>query len=135
MVVSTSRLAFSDCFDLMERAINDAKGIRVKFASYEDAFNYRLRLHSARKIDRKDNLEAYHENHPMHGRSPYDRLTVRIRRFDGGAWLRLERLDAREFEIESLSEEPSQPELFTNPPPMIPKLALEVKRIGFKRRM
>lgn len=135
MVVSTSRLAFSDCFDLMEKAINDPKGIRVKFATYEDAFNFRLRLHSARKIDRRDNLDTYSEGHPMHGRSIYDQITVRIKRFDGGAWLRLERIDTREFIIESLSEPPSQPELTFDQP--MPKIVLEVKRIGpaFRRRM
>jgi hypothetical protein len=136
MVVSTSRLAFSDCFDLMEKAINDPKGIRVKFATYEDAFNFRLRLHSARKIDRRDNLDSYPEGHAMCGRSVYDQITCRIKRFEGGAWLRLERIDAREFIVESLSEPPSQPELTFDEPTM-PKLALEIRRIGpaFRRRM
>jgi len=117
MAVSTSRLAFSDCFTLLERAINDEKGIRVKFATYDDAFNFRLRIHKARQIDRQDNLESYAEGHILYGRSVYDELTCKIRLFNGGAWLRIERLTAREFEIESLSEEASEAEL-----PLEPKL-------------
>jgi hypothetical protein len=115
MVVSSSRLAFSDCFDLLEQAINDQKGIKVKFDSYDDAFNFRLRLHSARRIDRTENMQMYPEGHPMHGRSVYDPITCRIRKFDGGAWLRLERTDAREFEVESLSEPEEEPELALGP--------------------
>lgn len=119
MVVSTSRLAFSDCFDLLDRAIADPKGIKVKFGSYDDAFNFRLRIHSARRIDRTENREMYSEGHPMYGRSVYDQITCRIRRFDEGAWLRLERIDAREFEVESLSEAPEEPELALTMSPSI----------------
>jgi hypothetical protein len=117
MVASSSRLAYSDCFDLMEKAIADPKGIQIKFAKYEDAHHFRLRLHSSRKIDRKDNMILYGEDHPMYGRSVYDQLTMRIRKLgDDSAWLRLERIDAREFEIESLSESPLQPELTFDQP-------------------
>jgi hypothetical protein len=117
MVVSTSRLAYSDCFDLMEKAIADEKGIQIKFARYEDAHHFRLRLHASRKIDRNDNKVLYGEDHPMYGRSVYDQLTMRIRKLgDDSAWLRLERIDAREFEIESLSENPLQPELAFDQP-------------------
>ena len=111
MAVSTSRIAFSDCFDLLERAINDEKGIRIKFATYDDAFNFRLRIHKARQIDRVDNRLSYDNGHPLHGRSVYDQITCKIRSFNGGAWLKLEKISAREFEIESLSEEPSEAEL------------------------
>jgi hypothetical protein len=121
MAVSTSRLAYSDCFDLLEQAINDEKGIRVKFASYDDAFNFRLRLHQARKIDRQDNLDAYAEGHRMHGHSVYDPLSCKIRPFKNGAWLLIERVDARVFEVESLTEEPSADELPLEAPPPLPK--------------
>src|SRR5262249_23027130 len=117
MAVSTSRLAFSDCFELMEKAIADEQGIRVKFATYDDAFNFRLRIHKARQIDRNDNLESYEDGHQLHGRSVYDTLTCKIRKFNGGAWLRIEKITARVFEIESLAEPPSEAEL-----PLEPKL-------------
>lgn len=113
MVTSTSRLAYSDCFDLMDKAIADPKGIQVKFAASEEAWHFRIRLHTARKIDRKDNMQTYPETHPMWGKSVYDSLTMRIRSqgANGIAWLRLEKIDAREFEIESLSEPEPEPEL------------------------
>jgi hypothetical protein len=116
MVTSTSRLAYSDCFDLMDKAIADPKGIKIKFAQGEDAWHFRIRLHTARKIDRLDNMAIYEEGHGMHGRSVYDQLTMRIRledrtKPDGPSWLRLERIDAREFEVESLSEPEVEPEL------------------------
>ena len=120
MVTSSSRLAFSDCFDLLEQAISDQKGIRIKFDSYDDAFNFRLRLHSARRIDRVENRLTYPEGHPMWGRSVYDSITCRIRKTGDQAWLRLERTDAREFEVESLSEPEEEPELsLVSPSPSI----------------
>lgn len=117
MVTSMSRLAYSDCFELLEKAIDDPKGIRVKFASYEDAYHFRLRVHTARKIDRVDNMEIYQPGDQMFGRSVYDGLTMKIKRLNGkdwrdGAWLNMERIDAREFELESLAsveEVPLQP--------------------------
>lgn len=111
MVTSTSRLAYSDCFDLMDKAIADPKGIKIKFAAGEDAWHFRIRLHTARKIDRNDNREIYDQGHQMHGRSVYDQLTMRIRKTSDFAWLHLERIDAREFEIESLTEPEKEPEL------------------------
>ena len=111
MVTSTSRLAYSDCFDLMDKAIADPKGIKIKFSAGEDAWHFRIRLHTARKIDRQDNKDIYDQGHPMHGRSVYDQLTMRIRKTNDFAWLRLERIDTREFEIESLTEPEREPEL------------------------
>jgi hypothetical protein len=111
MVTSTSRLAYSDCFDLMDKALADPKGIKVKFSTGEDAWHFRIRLHTARKIDRLDNKDIYEPGQPMHGRSVYDQLTMRIRKSSDHAWLRLERIDTREFEIESLTEPETEPEL------------------------
>jgi hypothetical protein len=95
----------------MDKAIADPKGIKVKFATGEDAWHFRIRLHTARKIDRIDNKEVYDERHALYGRSVYDQLTMRIRKSHDHAWLHLERIDAREFEIESLTEPETEPEL------------------------
>jgi hypothetical protein len=117
MAMSQSRLAFSDCYELMEQAIADPKGIRVKFASEDDAFHYRLRLHNARKIDRHDNLQVFEEGHSMHGKSPYDVLVMRIERRDKQFWLRLEKLSLDGMEIESLSDgQPYKPMEIPEPP-------------------
>jgi hypothetical protein len=95
----------------MDKAIADPKGIKIKFSAGEDAWHFRIRLHTARKIDRNDNRDTYDQGHAMHGRSVYDQLTMRIRKSGDHAWLRLERIDTREFEIESLTEPEAEPEL------------------------
>jgi hypothetical protein len=102
----------------LERAINDSKGVRIKFATYEDAFTFRLRIHKARQLDRSENRDIYEEGHKLYGHSIYDQISCKIREFNGGAWLRLERIDAVEYEVESLSEEPPEPELALKPPPV-----------------
>ena len=130
MVASNSRFSYSDCFQLMDSAMADEKGIRIKFATKEEAWHFRIRLHTARRIDRTDNMETYGIGHPMYGKSAYDPLTMRIREMaDGSIWLRLEKVDAREFEVQSLADDDPQPELFkTAPPPMrIVEKILEVK--------
>jgi hypothetical protein len=116
MVASNSRFSYSDCYELMDKAIADPKGIRIKFATQEEAWHFRIRLHTARRIDRVDNKDLFPQGHPMHGRSAYDPLTMRIRERADGIWLRLERVDARDFEVTSLSED-SEPELDFKPKP------------------
>src|SRR5215831_4905652 len=120
MGTSNSRLAFSDCYELMEKAMEDPKGIRIKFATEQDAWLYRLRLHSARKIDRRDNMDNYEVGHGMHGKSIYDTLIMRLRQVkgDSGAWwLNIEKLTIDGLEIESLSEANRDNEI---KPPKIP---------------
>ena len=130
MVASNSRFSYSDCFQLMDQAIADQKGIRIKFATQEEAWHFRIRLHTARRIDRTDNLDTFPVGHSMHGRSAYDPLTMRIREMADGIWLRLEKVDAREFEVTSLTDDEPQPNLPLKPPPSpqaIVQRILEVK--------
>lgn len=128
MVASASRFSYGDCYDLMNKALADPKGIKVKFESYGDALHFRLRLHTARRIDRKDNLEVYPEGNVMHGKSAYDSLIMRIRTLaDGTSWLRMEKVEAVKFHVESLSEA-AEPELF-EPPPEVPHPAMEIQSI------
>ena len=47
---------------------------------------------------------TYDRDHPLHGRSTYDGIVVRLRRVDDDTYLYLEKVDAAEFEVESLSE-------------------------------
>lgn len=104
MAMNPSRLAYQDCYDLMEKAISSEYpgGLRVKFSSHNEAINFRHRIHNARQVDRADNSKVYPDGHPMFGRSVYDIISCRIK--DG--WLRLERVDAREFTIEPLDAKP-----------------------------
>ena len=130
MVASNSRFSYSDCFELMDKAMADEKGIRIRFSTKEEAWHFRIRLHTARRIDRTDNMETYGIGHPMHGKSAYDPLTMRIREMgDGSIWLRLEKVDAREFEVASLADDEPQQGMFkpAPPPSRIVEKILEVK--------
>src|SRR6266576_3824526 len=97
-----SRLIHQDCFDLMDQAIANVKGTRIKFPDHGAAWHFRLRLHKARRIDREDNTRTFERDHPMYGRSIYDPLVVKIRVIDGDTWLYLEKLSVEHFVVESL---------------------------------
>lgn len=109
MTTSTSRIAFSDCFDLFDQALGDSKGLRVRCPSFEAASHLRMRLHTARTIDRKDNKASYDKEHKLHGRSPFDEICCRILYDEQDTvWLYLDRVTAVEYEVEALSEVPQQ---------------------------
>ncbi len=114
MSLSTSRLAYQDCYDLMDQALADLAGIRLEFEDHNTAIYFRMRLHQARKIDRVDNLDVYDVGHYMHGKSQYDILTMRIHREEETFWLYLEHSKTRGLQkVEKLS-------------PAVPKLARRV---------
>lgn len=116
MPTSTSRLSFQDCFDYLDRALADDKGIRIGFNRYGDAMQFRLRCNKARAVDRQENAETYESTHPLFGRSEYDCLLLRVVEEDGQAFVYFQRKDALGLRVESLSEveerdeEPDEPE-------------------------
>lgn len=105
MTTTNSRLAYVDCYDVFDRALSQEKGIRIKFSNADDAWRFRFRLNTARRVDRQDNRMTYEEDHPMHGRSAYDVLTVRIRQEKGFFYVRLEKIDAIKYNVEGLEGE------------------------------
>lgn len=106
MTASTSRLSYQDCFDVLDQALEDTKGARVKFEGYSSASYFRSRLHNARQIDRKDNRDIHSEDmtHPMFGRSVYDKLIVRIVPETEFHWVYIEHSSIDRLEVESLSQ-------------------------------
>lgn len=137
MGTSPSRLSYSDCFELMDAAIEDARGKRVKVRSKGEGNHLRVRLHTARNIDRKDNASTYPEDHPLHGRSTYDSLTVTIQSDKFGTWwVYLERSDTKIHEAESLSVVPIEPapEMALPEPVAEPKVPLMNVVQGLMRR-
>ena len=90
MTVSTSKSAYLDCYDLFDRALDSAIGIRNRCANRGMANNLRTRLHYARAISRRESLEIYAADHPAHGTSPYDSLVVRIQQNKDGYWIYIE---------------------------------------------
>ena len=110
MTFSTSRLAFDDCYRLFDQALASAKGIKFRVKNKRQAYHYRNRLNHARRLDRRDNADTFTDpNHPMHGRSTYDGLTVMIQ-FEGVWWLMIEKVEAREFAIEPITGEETNDE-------------------------
>lgn len=78
MTISTTRMAYADIFEIYEKAMDDPKGVRIPFNTRGDAVYYRMRLHTARTIDRNDNIKLYAKGDPLYGQSKYDVLQVRI---------------------------------------------------------
>lgn len=124
MSLSTSRGAYRDCFALLDRALDDTRGIRVELRDPAVATYLRLRVHQARQIDRAENLTTYPEpDHPLHGRSPYDCLTLRI---DEGppCWLYLDKIHVEVRRIEPIPEDyqiaaPKAPLLIEGPKSLV----------------
>ena len=104
MTTSPSRLAYQDCYELLDMALADDRGVRVKMDNKGAAKQCRQRLHKARVIDREENQIALADGHPMQGKSQYDYLEIRVEQEDDGLWLTIERKDTRKYEVQSLSQ-------------------------------
>lgn len=78
MPFNTSPLAFDDVREIFDRALNSKRGIRIPCSSRGSAMVLRSRFNYFRKMDRTQNAEVYPPDHPMHKRSAYDRLILRI---------------------------------------------------------
>lgn len=111
MTTSTSRLAYDDVIELLERAVSDGVGCRIKFdkrptflENRGDAYQYRNRIHYARKLDREANKEIYQSGHPLYGRSQYDIFSASIRTEDGEVYIYLEKRTINSLKIEDLSQ-------------------------------
>jgi hypothetical protein len=107
MTTSTSRLAFTDCLDIFDRALNARVGVRRMFDDYGPAAHFITRMHRFREIDRRDNAESYEKGHPLHGRSVYDQCVVRRPRVDseGKWWVYIEKMDVSTMVIEEIEPE------------------------------
>ena len=125
MTTPTSRLAYQDCFDFMDRVLGSPKGLRAKFNDYGEAWSFRLRCHAARQIDRQDNKKNFTgpnpedgiDGHPLWGRSVYDDLKFKLK-YDPDdrkkGFLDVVILSKLSYDIEELGEpvdEPPTPEL------------------------
>ena len=103
MTMSNSLLAYQDCTDLLQKAVEDKVGVRVKVADQTSAIHLRNRLHYARRLHREENAKTYDEGEFMHGRSEYDGVVVRMKMIEEQWYIYLERLAIDESKIESLT--------------------------------
>jgi hypothetical protein len=107
MTTSNSRLAFHDCIEAYDRALADDFGCRIKMKNYNAAVHFRMRLHTARNLDRRDNKQLYsdREDHPLYGRSVYDVLTCKLANKEGHWWVYIQKMTLP-GEVEALSDLP-----------------------------
>jgi hypothetical protein len=105
MSISNSRLAYADCQEVFDIALEDPKGIRIPFDDFGACHAFRARLHKFRTIDREDNAKTFPREHPLHWRSNYDPVRARIIAYEEMWYLYLEPInDASKLTIERLSE-------------------------------
>jgi len=104
MALSNSPLSYEDCIQVLQAALDDPAGARIRFEDQKSATHFRMRCHQARVIDRRQNAESYPKESPLHNASAYDRLTIREpRRIEGEWWLYIEQTAVIPGKIESLS--------------------------------
>lgn len=99
MTTSISRAAYSDCFDLFDRALANPDGIRYRCPTHGKANHLKTRLHYARVLDRREKMEIYLPDDPSHGVSPYDSLVVSVAHDDQWVYIQPRTMEG---EIEEL---------------------------------
>lgn len=87
MASSRDRITYAPEYQVLDKALEDGTGVRLKFTEHGEAVHYRLRLHSARRADRQSNRETYEPGDDMYGKSVYDPLVVRLKEINGSTYL------------------------------------------------
>lgn len=108
MPTSTSRLAYPDCEEFLNKALEDGKGVRLPFLVEGHARQFLVRCNTFRSICRSDNMRIHRDNrdHPMYGRCEYDVIALSVvPTEDRSDWFVYARIYAlNEADVESLSE-------------------------------
>ncbi len=99
MAYNTSITSYPDIRAALDRALESAKGVRLRFSDKKSAMTFRGRVHSFRFRDRKENSKIYHDTDPMYGRSVYDPLMVKTIDATTVAIIKLEGV---EFDLEEI---------------------------------
>ena len=104
--------AYEDCLDFFEQALADTIGLRIRFPTYGQAHHFTMRMHQARALQRALHKRIYPDDDPKHGRSEFDRVTVRTPREDDTQqwWVYIERNNSKVTAIEPLSTLMDQPD-------------------------
>lgn len=105
MPVNTSRAAYSDCQQLFDKALAEAKGIRVPVATEGAGRQLVTRMNFFRKLDRKQSEAVWQDPaNPNFGISAYDDLIVHMpKEADGRWWVYIDKR-SRVIEVESLGD-------------------------------
>lgn len=97
--------AYDAELDYFEQALADPSGVRVQFQDYGQANLFTLRMHQARALQRALHKRIFIADDPRHGRTEFDKLTVRQPREDtsGAWWVYIERTNASVVSVEPIS--------------------------------
>lgn len=142
MTTSNSRLSYEDCFLILDKALASPNGLRLKFKEHGDAIHFRLRCHCARSIDRYDNKQTYpgpnletgDAGHPMHGRSVYDDIVIKVRLRQGVTYADILLRSKSEYEIEELGGAETEEEVEAEPEPIEATVQAD-GHVNFQRRV
>jgi len=95
---------YADCFDLFAKALSAPHGVQKVCLSWDEAYQFRQRLHKARALSRELSRRAFGPEHPLHNTSEYYGLVARIVFEEKrGVWLlRLEKRELKNEEIEEI---------------------------------
>lgn len=97
--------------DLWQEALESPRGIRVKLPSGKAAWHKRAWLYNERRKAQRASLKLFAADHPMHGKSFYDNISIQLRSLAGEAvdetypdetYLVFVKHDAIKLEIEQL---------------------------------
>src|SRR5258708_10661161 len=104
MALSNAIMAYQDCKEFLERAIDEEEGARIPFRPEREAEYWRMRCNQFRSLDRRQNQMVFELGHKMHGQSEYDGLTMVIKQSqDGYVWVYAEKRVLEPGLIENLS--------------------------------
>jgi|SRR5579859_261996 len=104
MALPNSPQSYPDCYDFLEKAIDDTLGARKPFKTEEECRLFRLRCYRFRELTRQQNKTIYPLEDKRYGTSDYDELVLQIH---GGAddwhWVYARRLTVGLDDVEPLS--------------------------------
>lgn len=127
MTLSTSDLAYVDCYKLLDQALDARKGIRIQYASENDVNYQASRFNKARALDRIKNTTLHQVGDLLYGKSLYDGISIRKRSDDNGVWyvilVKIEAL-AEGLKVDELAEDDEM--LMASQPPQGEKMTLEL---------
>jgi hypothetical protein len=108
MSLPDSVLAYGDCKDFLERALEAERGARMIFRTSKDAEYWRMRCNQFRKLDRKQNRMVFEPGHKMHGHSEYDIITMTVKYSpDGYYWVYAQKMVLEPGRVEEIPEDES----------------------------
>jgi len=97
---NTSITSYPDIRAALDKALESAKGVRLRFSDEKAAMTFKGRVHSLRYLDRKENTKIYSDKDPMYGRSAYDPLMVKT---VDACTVAIIKLEGVEFDLEEIT--------------------------------